>query len=165
MVFNYANIKGATAKNLGKVIQVNFPDANPVSPNNFFTSQYSKDTLEGPEKFSSAQFHFHAKSEHTINGRRFDLEMHTVHLADKGKKAKLSDDANAPDVTIFASATGLIFDRYNYDPTITGAQRLVIDKFFDSLNMQNKPANNHNWASAFDMTKNTDIPYKELLDI
>lgn len=25
------------------------------------------------------QFHFHSPSEHTVNGRRFDLELHIVH--------------------------------------------------------------------------------------
>ncbi|CAG9310175.1 unnamed protein product [Blepharisma stoltei] len=29
--------------------------------------------------FDEAQFHFHAPSEHLLNGRRYDLEMHVVH--------------------------------------------------------------------------------------
>lgn len=29
--------------------------------------------------FKPAQFHFHAPSEHTLNGRHYDLEMHFVH--------------------------------------------------------------------------------------
>ena len=32
------------------------------------------------DMFTGVQFHFHAGSEHTINGERHDLEMHTVHL-------------------------------------------------------------------------------------
>jgi carbonic anhydrase len=35
---------------------------------------------DGSEKtFVPLQFHFHAPSEHTIDGRLFDLEMHLVH--------------------------------------------------------------------------------------
>ncbi len=30
--------------------------------------------------FTAAQLHFHAPSEHTINGRHYDLEMHLVHV-------------------------------------------------------------------------------------
>ena len=33
----------------------------------------------GPTDFNSIQFHFHSGSEHTVDGYRFDLEMHTVH--------------------------------------------------------------------------------------
>ena len=32
------------------------------------------------------QFHFHHGSEHTIDGERHDLEMHTVHVPDEGAK-------------------------------------------------------------------------------
>lgn len=91
----YANIEKATSKNLGKVIQVNMPDANSggVSPANFFTSEHSVDVLGSAKKYSAAQFHFHAKSEHTINGQRYDLEMHTVHLAEKDSRRRLADDS------------------------------------------------------------------------
>jgi len=30
--------------------------------------------------FKPAQIHFHAPSEHTVNGRHYDLEMHFVHV-------------------------------------------------------------------------------------
>ena len=36
------------------------------------------------EEYQAAQFHFHAKSEHTIDGKRFDLEMHTVYKSNGG---------------------------------------------------------------------------------
>jgi carbonic anhydrase len=29
--------------------------------------------------FNSLQFHFHHKSEHFLNGKEFDLELHVVH--------------------------------------------------------------------------------------
>jgi len=61
-------------------------------------------------------------SEHTIDGRRFDLEMHSVHLPDKAQDG------------FFAGVQGLIFDTHRYDPSITKAEMKIIDKFFDSLN-------------------------------
>jgi carbonic anhydrase len=33
-----------------------------------------------PISFEASQFHFHSPSEHTIDGKYYDLEMHTVHL-------------------------------------------------------------------------------------
>jgi len=36
-----------------------------------------------------AQFHFHAPSEHTIDGKHHDLEMHIVHLFDNDPDGKL----------------------------------------------------------------------------
>ena len=122
----YNDLTKAKVNNKGKVIQVDMPyvNADGVSPDNYFFSDHSVNVLNGSKKYSAAQFHFHAKSEHTINGRRFDLEMHTVHLAEE----KID---GAP----WASAVGIIFDRYNYDPSVTAEERLVIDKFFDALNL------------------------------
>ena len=34
--------------------------------------------------FNSLQFHFHAPSEHTVDGKSMDLEMHIVHLYPDG---------------------------------------------------------------------------------
>ena len=90
----------ATSLNMGKVIQVNIPDVGTdcVSPSNYFTSKHSSGHLPGGvEKYSAAQFHFHVKSEHTINGRRYDMEMHTVHLAQKSRRL-LADDAASSDM-------------------------------------------------------------------
>ncbi|KAF0682289.1 hypothetical protein As57867_025488, partial [Aphanomyces stellatus] len=45
-------------------------------------------TLNG-RVYTAAQFHHHAPSEHTINGRHFDLELHFVHADPTGKLAVL----------------------------------------------------------------------------
>jgi carbonic anhydrase len=42
--------------------------------------------LEG-ERFRLVQYHFHAPSEHTLDGRRFPMEMHVVHQSDPGDLA------------------------------------------------------------------------------
>lgn len=41
----------------------------------------------GDEKFSLEQFHVHAPSEHTFDGRHFDLEIHFVHKSKSGQVA------------------------------------------------------------------------------
>lgn len=151
---------------MGKVIQVNLPDVGTdgVSPKNYFTSKHSSGHLPGGvEKYSAAQFHFHVKSEHTINGRRYDMEMHTVHLAQKSRRlladdaATTSDDGKAP----FASAVGIIFDRYNYDPTVTAEERLVIDKFFDAINF-GSTSTTKDAKGYTELAKDVDIPYGQL---
>mgnify|MGYP001571981960 CR=1 FL=1 len=35
--------------------------------------------LDNMEIFSLLQFHFHSPSDHTFNGKNYDLEMHIVH--------------------------------------------------------------------------------------
>jgi carbonic anhydrase len=42
---------------------------------------------EGANKWNLLQFHFHAPSEHTVDGKRFDAELHFVHSNAKGELA------------------------------------------------------------------------------
>jgi carbonic anhydrase len=39
--------------------------------------------------FELAQYHFHAPSEHTVNGRHYPMEMHLVHRSESGELAVL----------------------------------------------------------------------------
>lgn len=174
--YNYVNIEKAVVKNKGLVVQVDFPVVNDkgVSESHNFESLYASENLNSDQKFSAAQFHFHAKSEHTINGKRYDMEMHTVHLADGPGTPKKSEEeggrrllaeekkSDAPDIKIFASATGIIFDRYNYDPSVTGEERLIIDKFFDSLNFEKAPGG---LTKKYEFIKDTNIPYADLIGV
>ncbi len=57
--------------NNGHTIQQNFPPGNSVE-------------IMG-KTYDLAQFHFHSRSEHRVNGRQFDLEMHLVHKAADGQ--------------------------------------------------------------------------------
>jgi len=68
----------------------------------------------------------HAGSEHTIDGERFDLEMHTVHFPADVEPGTLVDG-------YIASAMGLIFSVDNYDWSVTDEQREIIDRFFDNM--------------------------------
>ena len=62
-------------ENTGHVIEVPAPDG-------------AHDTLSiGGQTYTLTQFHFHAPSEHTIDGRSFDLEAHLVHTSATGQLA------------------------------------------------------------------------------
>lgn len=116
-------------KSGGYTTVIGLPDADPITGGrpNYFTSAYSNITQE----FKGAQFHFHARSEHTINSQQFDFEMHTVHLLDEKKDG------------YFAGVQGIIFDSKNYDPSVTVEETKIIDAFFDSLKLdQLDPDNN-----------------------
>jgi carbonic anhydrase len=57
--------------------------------------------VEG-KRYVLAQFHFHAPSEHTIDGRHADMEMHLVHKSEDGQVAVVG-------VMIRAGAENLAF--------------------------------------------------------
>ena len=40
-----------------------------------------RDMYGGRERYSGTHFSFHSKSEHTVDGKRMDLEMETFHLS------------------------------------------------------------------------------------
>jgi len=63
----------ADVLNTGHSIQVNYTEGDELSV--------------GSERFALAQFHFHAPSEHTIEGKRYPMEMHMVHKSGDGKLA------------------------------------------------------------------------------
>jgi len=63
----------ADAINNGHTIQVNYSEG---------------DTLTvGGRAYRLVQYHFHAASEHTVNGRQFPMEMHLVHTDAEGQLA------------------------------------------------------------------------------
>jgi len=72
-----------------------------------FDSKFDKEYFGGPRRFGGKQFHFHAGSEHTVNGKRHDLEMHTVHLPDQ------------PRGGIKYAAMGIFFSVNDYNAKLT----------------------------------------------
>ena len=62
-----------TMTNNGHTVQVDYAPGSSVSENGV--------------SYSLAQFHFHAPSEHTLDGRRFPLEIHLVHVDASGRPA------------------------------------------------------------------------------
>ena len=83
------NIEGAVDANLPAIkFNYNMLTANEII-NNGHTVQVNmwsggEITLDG-EKFKLKQFNFHTPSEHMINGKKFPLEAHFVHLNSSGQ--------------------------------------------------------------------------------
>jgi carbonic anhydrase len=95
------------------------------------------------DKFELHQFHFHAPSEHTVDGKHFPMEMHLVHKAQDGTSGVVAvfiqagehnrafdpvwehlPDANRPkqDVNITINASSLLPEDtsyYSYDGSFT----------------------------------------------
>ena len=91
---NWTPAGSATVADTGKTIQVNVEDAGGL-------------TLNGTE-YSLVQFHFHAGSEHTIDGEQYPLEVHFVHASESGELAVVGmmfeeGAANDPLTGIWAS--------------------------------------------------------------
>jgi carbonic anhydrase len=72
LVFQYPTIPLAIFNN-GHTVQV--PNLGPAA------------VAEGQKKWNLLQFHFHAPSEHTLDGKQYDAEVHFVHANDKGELA------------------------------------------------------------------------------
>ena len=71
--------------------------------------------------YGANQFHFHTGSEHTVDGVRHDLEMHTVHFP------KVAEGG------VIAAAMGIFFSVDKHNAKLTEAEVAIIDGFFDSL--------------------------------
>ena len=65
--------------------------------------------------FETAQIHFHSPSEHTINGKHFDLEMHVFNI---GK----SNGTEGPGDSTLYSVVGIMFSVEEYNRDITPGQ-------------------------------------------
>ena len=74
----------------------------PASDGNSFTSEFAFEKWGAGKKFNAVQFHWHAGSEHTVDGMRMDMEIHTVHVAEEEKEK------------FKYAALGVMFDRKNY---------------------------------------------------
>jgi len=78
--FSYPHrVTGCTILNNGYTVQINIgnQDTNPCTV-----------TVEGV-KYTLRQFHFHTPSEHTLDDRQYEMEMHLVHTTDDGAIAVL----------------------------------------------------------------------------
>ena len=82
----------ATPQDLPNLVFAYKPSALAMT-NNGHTVQMAYDAgsslglVGGKETWTLAQFHFHAPSEHTLDGASYPLEMHLVHLDATGKPA------------------------------------------------------------------------------
>lgn len=84
------DIKGASDEDLAD-IEFNYKPSKLNIVNNGHTIQVNYDKgssikVNGVE-YQLVQFHLHDPSEHTVNGKPFDVELHLVHKNDKGELA------------------------------------------------------------------------------
>jgi carbonic anhydrase len=114
----YSNQVDANSKFNGHTSQVNLDAANGSS---MFTSKIAEQIFGADNEFSASQFHFHSGSEHTIDNKRFDLEMHTVHFP--------KDVEN----DFIAAAVGILFSVEEYTANLSWSEQALINTFFDSL--------------------------------
>jgi carbonic anhydrase len=116
----YSNAIDVNPKFNGHTNQVNL-DVSATAPSNMFTSQVAAEIFGADTEFDGQQFHFHSGSEHTVDGKRYDLEMHTVHYPKKAENGYI------------AAAMGIIFSVEDYTAKLTWAEQEIINNFFDSL--------------------------------
>lgn len=114
-----------------------------------FSSNFITSKWEGPGRFNGVQFHFHAGSEHTVDGVRHDLEMHTVHVP-------LSKDEREPGKAFNYAAMGIIFSASKYTATnLKDWEIKIIDDFFESLE----------WNETLVNPMVPKVPYSELMTL
>lgn len=94
------------------------------------------------------------------------MEMHTVHLAEKGgneegRRRLAEEEEEEGTMKIWASAMGIMFDRYDYDPTVTAAEREVVDKFFDALGFESQ-AQAHDGTNHIVLAADANVNYGDL---
>jgi carbonic anhydrase len=75
-------------ENTGHVIEVPYAAGSTIRFGQLVPSALdSANWPQATEEFRLVQFHFHAPSEHTIDGKRFDMELHLVHMNQLGDLA------------------------------------------------------------------------------
>lgn len=77
-----------TVENTGHVVEVPYAAGSTLRLGQFTPSLSANLNWSQPtDEFQLVQFHFHAPSEHTIDGKSFDLELHLVHANQVGDLA------------------------------------------------------------------------------
>ena len=82
------DITGAESKE-GSPLEFHYETSTMNVINNGHTIQQNYDpgsfVIYNSKRFNLKQFHFHRKSEHTVEGKHFAMEMHLVHVAGDGE--------------------------------------------------------------------------------
>lgn len=125
MTREYTNPIDAIVNWNGHTSQTNL-DVSNGGPKNQFTSKIAETAFGADTTFNGQQFHFHAGSEHTVDGVRHDLEMHTVHYPTETKEG------------FIAAALGIMFSVENFNVKTTWAEQRIIDTFFDTLKWEDE---------------------------
>lgn len=103
---------------------------------NAFESQLAE-SLFGAKgtRFEALQLHFHHPSEHTIDGKHADLEIHIVHKMIMNKT--IDEEGNPIDPgKIQYGVVGLLFSVENYDKTINSNTNQTVQEFLHELRLK-----------------------------
>jgi len=104
----YENLKSKRVEWRDTTLKVDVQNPNYQDPKNHFTSHYPKDTWSAASKYITDELYFHHMSEHTIEGKQFDFEMHITH---RNKEEQKSD--------IKLAYLAILFDQRDYHPDVT----------------------------------------------
>lgn len=159
--------------NVGRDIHINMPDVNKdgVSDKNYFKSQWGVDMLGAPLMYNATEFHFRAKSDHTIMGKRYDLEMQVLFKANEGSSRRRLAGIHGEDGHTHAgetpyAAVALLFDTVNYDPNTSADEHEIIDKFFKDLALDADPASAKKDSNDdIILAEEQDLSFGDLMDI
>lgn len=131
---DYATIKIA---DLGSTIKI---DLDPADPNGAPNGEEGVMKLMRNDgmttTWNAMQFHFHAPSENSINGKLMDLEMHVVHLSPTGELGAVLGIMF--DRNMGGNANNLMLNQFSplwASATKTGSGKLDFNGFVDTLNL------------------------------
>ena len=144
---DYVNVKNKYAEWSGDhVLMLDLRDQETASS---FKSAIGSEHYGAEREWFASSVSFHNPSEHTVDGRRKDMEMHIVHYPDP--------DTFEGDPTlgneIFAAVIGVLFTTNKDEAApISNAAQATLETFYESLN---------NWGPDVDWV----IPLKSLMEI
>jgi carbonic anhydrase len=118
---DYTNAYDANVVFNGHTVQVDL-DVSVGGPQNQMISEGMAE-LGYQTTYNAHKFNFHAGSEHTIDGVRHDLEMHTIH------------NPQAAMNSLEGSAIGIMFSVEDFTAELSWSEERMIDTFFESLQL------------------------------
>lgn len=133
----YSNIKNQKLKWDGHtnkmMYQSNFdgtPDGERSTGINGFQNMHNFNQRNTAKFFRADSFHWHSKSEHTVDGNQFDLEFHVVHAP----SFQLSDSSKKDNSKYLYGVIGIFFDTAEeYNTTATAEEKNAVDQFMISM--------------------------------
>lgn len=86
LVNSYKDIEKSTVTYSKNKVSLTIPSGEPAD--NYISSQHAVDTYNAFKFYTATHIEFRGRSEHTVDGRRFDLEMQIIHKhnPDLGKR-------------------------------------------------------------------------------
>ena len=102
---------------------------------------------ESQSYFTPKQFHFHAPSEHTVNGNLYDAEVHLVHVI-KGSGVTSEGTSLDANEELYGAVIGIFFDMEEGGSTTNP----FLESVFDAIDDPTKKIGMRQFLSTVDMT-------------